>query len=225
VSGLKKEKYFATEDGSSPFVITQQVLQTESWTADHLESRQEKLLRKLADVWALDFSKFQSVDGFSEEEQEPLHEKSGATDSALIEEKRQKVIKAFSQREGILLIRTSAAAYSSGDGKCKAIFTISKRYPTGSPYWYGFAPRWNEYLAKGKTSFVVLGCMDRDQAYAIPLERIQKLLPHLHRTGDRHWHLALEEGDSGQIELAVPKAGSRISMTEFEVKLDDEPAE
>jgi hypothetical protein len=221
----KKEKYFATEDGSSPFVITQQVLQTESWTADHLETRQEKLLRKLADVWALDFSKFQSVDGFSEEEQEPLNEKGGATDTALIEEKRQKVIKAFSQREGILLNRTSAAAYSSDDGKYKAIFTISKRYPTGSPYWYGFAPRWNEYLAKGKTSFVVLGCMDRDHAYAIPLERIQKLLPHLHRTGDRHWHLALEESDSGQIELAVPKAGSRIGMTEFEVKLDDEPTE
>ena len=66
-------------------------------------------------------------------------------------------------------------------------------------------------------SFIVLGCMDRDIAFAIPHDRISKLLPHLHKTEDRHWHLTLEENAEGKIELAIPKTGSRIGLAEFEV--------
>lgn len=214
----KKVKYFGSNDGSSPFVITQDVLQTREWSLDHLKDRQQKLLQKLATVWDLDFSKFQNFDEFEDEGQK---EESGFTESALVEAKRQKILKALSAREGALLSKTGKALFSSPDGKVRAICTISKRYSTGSPYWYGYAPRWDEFLSKTKTSFIVLGCMDKDRAYAIPHDRISKLLPHLHRTGDRHWHLVLEENGGGQIELAIPRTGSRIGLTEFEVPLDD----
>ncbi len=49
----KKEEYFSSEDGSSPFPITQSVLQAKRWSVDYLESRQEKLLSVLAKVWQL----------------------------------------------------------------------------------------------------------------------------------------------------------------------------
>jgi hypothetical protein len=50
----KKKEYFASSDGSSPFVITQGVLQAEKWTPEHLYSRQRQLLEKLSEVWRLE---------------------------------------------------------------------------------------------------------------------------------------------------------------------------
>lgn len=49
----KKAAYFASADGVSPFPLTQTVLQAKTWTPDHLASRQEYLLEKLAGVWRL----------------------------------------------------------------------------------------------------------------------------------------------------------------------------
>jgi hypothetical protein len=49
----KKRQYFSSNDGSSPFVITQGVLQTDSWSVEHLKERQKNLLAALAKVWRL----------------------------------------------------------------------------------------------------------------------------------------------------------------------------
>ena len=49
----KKKEYFASSDGSSPFVITQGVLQTAKWTPEHLCIRQKQLVEKLCEVWHL----------------------------------------------------------------------------------------------------------------------------------------------------------------------------
>ncbi len=49
----KKREYFASEDGTSPFPITQAVLQAQSWTVNHLKSRQEELTGRLSKLWDL----------------------------------------------------------------------------------------------------------------------------------------------------------------------------
>ena len=49
----KKSEYFASQDGASPFPLTQGVLQTTAWTVGHLEERQTKMLNALAKVWQL----------------------------------------------------------------------------------------------------------------------------------------------------------------------------
>jgi hypothetical protein len=49
----KKREYFSSKDGSSPFVLTQGVLRTPSWSTDHLKERQEHLIRTLSDLWRL----------------------------------------------------------------------------------------------------------------------------------------------------------------------------
>ncbi len=49
----KKREYFASEDGTSPFPLTQAVLQAERWSVEHLTVRQEKLVKRLAQVWQL----------------------------------------------------------------------------------------------------------------------------------------------------------------------------
>lgn len=50
----KKKEYFGSKDGTSPFVLTQGVLQTTQWTPEHLKARQAMLLARLSVVWQLE---------------------------------------------------------------------------------------------------------------------------------------------------------------------------
>jgi Protein of unknown function (DUF1524) len=49
----KKEYFVSKKDGTSPFPLTQGVLQASQWTPEHLTVRQEALLEKLRQVWQL----------------------------------------------------------------------------------------------------------------------------------------------------------------------------
>jgi hypothetical protein len=50
----KKEKYFRSDKGVSPFVLTTQVLAEADWTPALLQTRQQALLEKLKTLWSLD---------------------------------------------------------------------------------------------------------------------------------------------------------------------------
>ena len=50
----KKEKYFKSDKGVSPFVLTTQVLAEHDWTPALLQTRQQALLEKLKTLWSLD---------------------------------------------------------------------------------------------------------------------------------------------------------------------------
>jgi len=157
----KKREYFGSADGSSPFVITQGVLQSEKWTPEHLAARQKKLLDKLQMVWQLTRTeKSNQAPGFREVGKGSWE----FTDSKLIERKRDMIIRALSKREGIDLSK-HGALYSSAHGKLRAACTISKRYPKRrSPYWYGYSEEWRRFLSQGHRSFLVLGFIDKDSA-------------------------------------------------------------
>jgi uncharacterized protein DUF1524/uncharacterized protein DUF262 len=49
----KKEKYFTTEGGVSPFALTTQVLRYHEWTPTVIEQRQNKLINELKQLWKL----------------------------------------------------------------------------------------------------------------------------------------------------------------------------
>lgn len=49
----KKEKYFKSESGVSPFALTTQVLQEAEWTPEVVDRRQDELLQKLRIQWRL----------------------------------------------------------------------------------------------------------------------------------------------------------------------------
>ena len=63
----------------------------------------------------------------------------------------------------------------------------------------------------------MLGCMDRQTAYAIPFEEMENILERLHETQGRHWHIALAE-QAGGLEL-ITKTGSRLGLNNFELPL------
>lgn len=50
---VKKEKYFKTKGGASPFVITTEVVKQDTWTPAQFDERQERFLAKLKEVWRL----------------------------------------------------------------------------------------------------------------------------------------------------------------------------
>ena len=95
----KKKQYFASSDGSSPFVITQGVLQTKNWTLEHLCIRQKQLVAKLCEVWRLN-----AVD--VEEELISAMPERGTwqfTDTKIIDAKREKMMQALGQKYGLTL--------------------------------------------------------------------------------------------------------------------------
>jgi Protein of unknown function (DUF1524) len=49
----KKQKYFRSSDGISPFVLTMQVLNHQEWTPAVIERRQNQLMGILKQLWRL----------------------------------------------------------------------------------------------------------------------------------------------------------------------------
>lgn len=135
--------------------------------------------------------------------------------SKRIEGRRSAMIAALGARENVELNKVGGASYQSRDGAIRAVFALSKRHEGPRPhYWYGHSPERRKFLSKGVSSFVVLGCIDRDVAYAIPNKQIDRVLDRLHRTGTRHWHVVLGEVEGGGLKLLIPNERA-ISLSEF----------
>jgi hypothetical protein len=70
---------------------------------------------------------------------------------------------------------------------------------------------------------LVLGCTDRDEAFAIPATIIGGLLPKMNRTdgeaGENRWHvLFTPHGDEG-LALYLPKTGEKKDLHPFTFSL------
>ena len=123
---------------------------------------------------------------------------------------------------GTALIRKSSALYWSTDTahKTRIACTISKRYAKSGGYWYAYHPEWDSFLGGGESGYYVLGCVDRDVAYALPLSWIRKHLPELSvtkRDDTHYWHVLIFEGDDGHLALKI--TGNKYSLADFAVKL------
>jgi hypothetical protein len=148
------------------------------------------------------------------------------TDSSVLQAKRDEIIVALSRREGTPLIKKSRALYWSPDHDKRAAFTISKHYArrNGPHYWYAYHTQWDEFLKAGGGGYFVLGCMDRNQAFAIPIDVFRPLMEDLNTTrnedGTYYWHIQLTETPSGDVSLIVPKRKSHLQLLEYRLKLE-----
>ncbi len=86
-------------------------------------------------------------------------------------------------------------------------------------YWYAYHPAWNEFLKDGKQSFFILACMDRSEAYAIPLADIEDMLPSLNTTvrpdGQTYWHVAITTMPDGDLAINLSKTGTKVGLREY----------
>ncbi|MGE0034296.1 MAG: hypothetical protein AB7S93_01535 [Xanthobacteraceae bacterium] len=98
------------------------------------------------------------------------------TDTTVLDSKRNDIILAMSNKVGSKLIKKSRALYWNASHEKRVACSISKRYTRGGySYWYAYHPKWDDFLGEAETAYFVLGCMDSQYAFAIPLDVIRRL--------------------------------------------------
>jgi hypothetical protein len=151
------------------------------------------------------------------------------TPRMVLQAKRDAVIQALGEREGRKLIRRSRALYWDADHAYRVACTISKRYTKKgtTPYWYAYHPSWDAFLGEAAVGWLVLGCVDLDLAFALPLQLIRKNLQHFNTTGpiDRpdYWHLKILEPKPGVFALQLPKIASKLPLLAYAVPIRTGP--
>jgi hypothetical protein len=133
--------------------------------------------------------------------------------------KRQRAADALAKRIGRPLVRVRQASYQDATGAYRVCAAVSKRYDREhQPYWYAFHPTWKAFLEGGQTSFFLLTCMDRDEAYAIPLDVVLQHLDGLYTTtradGTTYWHIALGF-ERGSLVWSINKWAKKVPLAPY----------
>lgn len=144
------------------------------------------------------------------------------TDARQLQAKREEIIAALGKREHAALVRKTRALYGNAQQDIRVACSISKRYSgkNQNPYWYAYHPAWDAYLGDAGRAFFVLGCMDLDQAFAIPRATMTQVIPYLNTTtkdGNTYWHIHIAERN-GELEMLVPKRGDTMPLKDFAFK-------
>ena len=158
----------------------------------------------------------ESGDEEMEEQQKQEH-----TPPEILAALRLRIVTAVGVREHAPLIRKSAALYWNAARSIHVVCSLSKRYPNGG-YWYAYHPQWDKFLSEGEKGFYVLGCVGREEAYALPFEWIHSKLDALYTTerGDKkYWHIYLEEATQNEMIFRHSKVGKKLPVAAFRVNL------
>jgi hypothetical protein len=143
------------------------------------------------------------------------------TPRKILAELRERIAMRLGTREGIPLVNKGSVLYWNPDANLRAAISVSKRYAHGG-YWYAYHPRWHAFLKDGRKAFYVLGCLDRSEAYVIPFNWVNDLLPSLHITENEsrmYWHILLEELPSGKLALQDLKHGRKEEVSQFKMSI------
>lgn len=140
-----------------------------------------------------------------------------------IEDVRTRAIDALNRHLGSNLVRKRQALFEDRAENIHACVTVSKRYDDKlQPYWYAYHPKWDDFLAASKSGYMVFGCVDRNEAFALPVREMRRFLPSLNQTirtdGAMYWHVKLTE-EGGTAKLFASKTGERFELSAFALKL------
>lgn len=120
------------------------------------------------------------------------------------------------------LVKKSRALYWSADKTFRTAVTISKHYLEGEGgYWYAYHSDWDKFLSEASQGLYVLGCIGRDEAYALPFQWIHSRVKYLNvseREGKSHWHILLHPTEAGGLSLRLNN-GQNESLDGFKIAL------
>ena len=109
----------------------------------------------------------------------------------------------------------------SADKQFRVCCAVSKRYGSthaSRQYWYAFLPKWYEFLREGKNSYLILACMDRDDAFVFSQAELDKYKDDFGVTerpnGSRYWHIELYEMN-GELALQLHRIGTRVPIARY----------
>jgi hypothetical protein len=142
-----------------------------------------------------------------------------------LDRKRLEMVQSFYKARNKTFRPISRAMYISSDSSIAIACAVSKRYDQDyQPYWYAFHPTWLEFLRSHPEGFLILGCMDLDQAFAIPVSELSKRLDRLNQTikegGKSYWHIALASGERG-LCVNMTKSGEQFDLFPFAFPLSE----
>lgn len=154
------------------------------------------------------------------------NEKTAYAPSPGIEAVRSRILDAYRRLYKIDLVRKSPVLFWTPDHSHRVACTISKSYQTAQAqyYWYAFHQPWQSFLRDGETSFFVLGCLDRNEAFVLPLPWIEERLALLNTTakadGKLFWHLHLRaDNNHAPLNLCLAGRTQELSLEEFRIIL------
>jgi hypothetical protein len=137
------------------------------------------------------------------------------TERALIDEMKDRAIEGFSALKGVELVRRGRSYFWSPDKHLRACCTVSKRYDNEyQPYWYAYHLKWDEFLRQGD-GYLILACMDRDSAFAVPHKWLAENAANLNATekeDGRYWHIPLTTLDDGSLAINVTSVGRKYPL-------------
>jgi hypothetical protein len=147
--------------------------------------------------------------------------RSESTPKTLLDAKRTKIVESFFRDRNRPFNRVSKTNFEDPETGLRVSCAVSKLYETSTPgYWYAFHPPWLEFLRGGKESFFLLGCMDREEAYAIPLRLLEDQLVNLNQTiaGEKYyWHIYLRIDGNGMNWKMLKAPSIPLSNMKFDI--------
>ena len=144
----------------------------------------------------------------------------------VLKRKREQISLAIAKSHSKKLIKRRNIFYSDSDDKLRIVVSTSKRYEgnTYQQYWYAYLEPMREYLSEGQDSYMVYGCVDKNEAYAIPYSKMEEFREHMNSTPAKenrkeYWHVFIRDVD-GPPRLYLPKTKVEIDLTPYIVELD-----
>ncbi len=160
----------------------------------------------------------ETTEAIEEKDKEVKTSRQEHTPPDVLRQVRGMIVAAISRRLGVNLIAKSRATYWSADKTTRVCCTLSKQYERGG-YWYGYHSQWHEFLKQAERGYQVLGCIGRDEAFAIPVGEIEKYLSQLSTTeteNGRYYHLILEPWTNGELRLYL-RNGDKVDLSQFAI--------
>jgi hypothetical protein len=146
-----------------------------------------------------------------------------SSDTSAIQALRDSIVAEISREHGVSLIKKSRAMYWTSDHSFRIACAVSKKYDSGNDYWYAFHPSWLEFLEAGASGYFVLGCVDLNRVFALPVKDLKDILPKFNKTeradGGMYWHVKLDVSSSNRVLLNVPKF-EPIDLEDFSISLN-----
>lgn len=142
--------------------------------------------------------------------------------AALVQDQRERIVAALARRAGTAFIKRSRALFWDARHARRVACAVSKRH-ANNRYWYGYHPRWHDFLSEAEEGHFVLGCTDLAVAFALPLPVVSSVLDAMNTTteadGQMYWHVHLVEVAPGRHSVLLPKRSSALPLDDHRVAL------
>lgn len=151
------------------------------------------------------------------------HQQSGPDneENTSIAEKREAIVKEFSDSHNTAFIRRKRASFSDDSDETRLVIAVSKRHEDtpDKPYWYAFRGYQQEYLEEKTSGYYVLGCLDSTDFFAIPISQMKEFAKEMRSSSDsqgiHHHHHVEITMENNDYKLYLSSSKRKVTLSDF----------